>query len=560
MTVLALCLFLGAVLPVAATETASDEAPPPVASILADLPPQVRQEIEKDGGTPAASRDAEALLEAVFQASTPYEFGGGAIVARTDPRWYATLPPEGEGAPLLELRRWPGDTVLALYAVRGAREGESDYRPPVRGAEFVRLGGSRPELAIWEGLVRTDAGERPALWVEQRVAEGQARLGALILAGDAGLGAAGIGGLTDEALVALGRVEILRAPWKNKKAVPVGVPLILPTTGGTPGDKDEKAEPWQVASAREFTMGLPPGFRARRMDGGVPPPDPIPGGRLWIRGRCLDTEGSLVVVGDARRFGYVARVEPLTKQWSSGSQPPAGAPGAQRLASEGFPLVAERTRAERATAERWGEPGFAGQWLVFRLQFADHGYEIALPVVTGRQSESLFWIPASWREAGRPPAPPPVDPAERFGIKFERLTRGDRQKQPWMEGYLTVPGLRAEVSSGWIPASSLRSADGYPVRFLNFDGLTIGSLTRLGADEIERRAESFEGMEESNKPGRHGARRVLRDESGRQLFVSSSGDGYLFELTPPSESEMATSLEEILELWNLMMRSVKLQR
>jgi hypothetical protein len=128
-----------------------------------------------------------------------------------------------------------------------------------------------------------------------------------------------------------------------------------------------------------------------------------------------------------------------------------------------------------------------------------------------------------------------------------------------MEGYLSVPGLRAEVSRGWIPASSLRSDDGYPVRFLDYDGLTIGSLSRLAPDEIERRAESFEGMEKSDKPGRHRARTVLRDESGRHLFVSSSGDGYLFELTPPSESEMESSLEEIHELWNLMMRSVKLQ-
>ena len=69
MPVLALLLFVGTVLPVAATETASDEEPPPVASILADLPPQVRQEIEKEVGMPAASTDVEARLEAVFQAS-----------------------------------------------------------------------------------------------------------------------------------------------------------------------------------------------------------------------------------------------------------------------------------------------------------------------------------------------------------------------------------------------------------------------------------------------------------------------------------------------------------
>ena len=532
-------------------------SPKPTSTLLADLSPEVWKVLDEHREA-LNDADAPAVLETVFQVSTPYEFSGGSLVVRTDGRWFATLPAAGDGAALLELRRWPGDSVLAFYAVGPSAKDATGRMPPVPGGQFTALAGAQPGLAAWEGWVATAAGDRPALWVERQIAEDQAWLATLLLPGDAGLGADGISSLTEEMMGVLRHVEIRAAVWKTQEPISAGVEVIVPVTAETPGDGDEELTPWQVARAQGFTLGLPPGFRARRMDGGVPPPRNLPGGRLWFRGRGVDTDGVRVVVGDESRFGYVARVDQPDKAWTNGTRPPAGAPGAERIDIESFALLVDRSRAQKATAERWAEPGFAGQWLVFRMRFDDHGYEIGIPVLEGRLSPSLYWIAATWRDDGRPPAPPPVDPAERFGIKFERLTRADRLKQPWMAGYLTVPGLRAEVSRGWIPAASLRSENGYPVRFVDERGLTVGLMIRIESAEMTARAESLASLAPLDKPGRFRAATVYRDDDRSYLFVAESGHGYLFELRPPDSSATESSRDEIHDLWDLMMRSVRL--
>jgi hypothetical protein len=532
--------------------------PKPASSLLADLSPEVWKVLEEHREALNAA-DAPAVLETIFQASTPYEFSGGSLVVRTDGRWFATLPAAGDGAALLELRRWPGDSVLAFYAVTPSSKDDTGRMTPVPGAQFTALARAQPGLGAWEGWVATTAGDRPALWIERQVAEDQAWLGTLLLPGDAGLGSQGISSLTEEMMAVLRHVEIRPAAWKTQVPIPAGTKVILPVTAETPGDGDEELTPWQVARAQGFTLGLPPGFRARRMDGGVPPPRNLPGARLWFRGRGVDTDGVRVVVGDERRFGYVARVDEPDKAWSSGARPPLGAPQAKRIDIEAFALLVERSRAQKATAERWAEAGFAGQWLVFRMRFEDHGYEIGIPVLEGRLSPSLYWIAATWRDDGRPPAPPPIDPAERFGIKFERLTRGDRQKQPWMSGYLTVPGLRAEISQGWVPAASLRSENGYPVRFVDERGLTVGLMTRIESAEMAERAESLAALTPLDKPGRFRAVKVYRDDDRSYLFVAEPGHGYLFELTSPDPSASESSLDKVYDLWDLMMRSVRLR-
>jgi hypothetical protein len=447
--------------------------------------------------------------------------------------------------------------VLALYPITRGDEVEAERVPPIPDSQFTALGAGKPGLAAWEGWVATPSGDRPALWIERQVEKEQPWLGALLLPGDAGLGEGGSAGLTEEMLGVLRHVEIRPAAWKAQEAIPVGTDLIVPFTGETPGDGNEEVTPWQVARARGFTLGLPPGFRAHRMDGGVPPPRGVPGGLLWFRGRCVDTDGVRFVVGDENRFGYVAKLEDPDKKWISGDRPPVGAPSAKREDIEPFSLLAERSRAQKATAERWTETGFAGQWLVFRMRFVDHGYEIGLPVLEGHLSASLVWIAVTWRDDSRQPAPPPVDPAERFGIKFERLTRVDRDKQPWMEGYLTVPGLRAEVSRGWVPAASLRSEDGYPIRFVDEDGLTVGLMTRIDSEEMKAREAVVASLTAVDKPGRFRAVAVYRDVEQTHLFVAPSGEGYLFELRDVGKS--ASTPEQVRELWDLMMRSVRLR-
>jgi hypothetical protein len=526
--------------------------------LLADLSPEVWTVLEEHREALAAA-DPPSVLETVFQASTPYEFSGGSLVVRTDSRWFATLPPAGDGAALLELRRWPGDSVLALYAIApGGAEG-SVGTARISEGEFTALDGARPGLAAWEGWIATPAGNRPALWIERQIVEDQAWLGALLLPGDAGLGVPGISGLLEEMMGVLRHVEIRPAAWKAQEPIPATTKVIVPITAETPGDGDEELTPWQVARGHGFTIGLPPGFRARRMDGGVPSPRNLPGGRLWFRGRCVDSDGVQVAIGDENRFGYVARVDKPDKEWTKGTRPPLGVPQGVRVDIEDFALLVERSRAQKATAERWTEPGFSGEWLVFRMRFDDHGFEIGMPVLEGGLSASLYWIAATWRDDGRAPAPPPVDPAERFDIKFERLTRVDRQKQPWMDGYLTVPGLRVEVSRGWAPAASLRSERGYPIRFIDEAGLTVGLLTRIDPEEMKAREESLAALTPLDKPGRFRATRVYRDNDRSHLFVAESGHAYLFELTPRDPSRSDTSLDEIHDLWDLMMRSVRLR-
>ena len=503
-----------------------------------------------------AELGAPALLDAVLRAAPPYEFVAGPLVVRTDVRWFSTLPPEGAEAPLLELRRWPGDSVLALYDIRDAAARTAPGWP---ATAWTPVDDVRPEIAAWEGVIETPSGPRPAMWIVRRIGDERPWLGSLLLPGDAGLGAEGTEAITEEMLAILGRVELREAAWKARAGILPTAPPLLPVTVEVPGGVSEAESPWQVARATGFTIGVPPGIRARVMDGEVPPPQEIAGGLLWLRGRFVDGTGGSVVIGDAERFGYVARIAPPTAEWSAGQRAPLGAPAATRLASESYPLAAERTGAAHATAERWTEAGFPGQWLVFRLRLEGQGYEIALPVLEGRRSPSLFWIPATWRDETKPPAPPPVDPAERFGIRFERLTRTDRLEQPWVEGYFAAPGIAVDVALGIFPAASLRSQDGYPVRFLDERGITVGSLVRVPAARIGAVSEEHEGLVELDKPGRYRAARVLHDGAGTYLFVAPGGDhAFLFEFSPPPGAQ-AKDEQSWRELWSLMLRSVRLK-
>jgi len=464
----------------------------------------------------------------------------------TDPRWFSTLPPAGEGAPLLELRRWPGDTAVAVYAVAGPLSSVAEVAPPVPGADLL-LQVSGPDVwEQWGGSLSTAAGARPALWLERRVEEAPARLCVLVLPGDAGLGADAVAGLRDEALALLGRMEV-RTSWRNRAGADPARGIVPPQTATVPGNNDEGMAPWQVVRGRDFTVGLPPGIRARRMDGGVPPPRGLAGGRMWLRGTFMDDRDTEVVLGDADRFGYIAEVRPAPEGWYE--QVPLGAPGATQLSSEPFDLVAERSGARQARAERWKEPGFDGEWLVFRLRFEEHGIEFGFPVLQGRRSESLFWIPLTWRPGDRAPAPPPIDPAERFGIRFERLRPTERQRYPWTEGFLSVPGLRMEVPKGWFPAAALRSQDGFPVRLVDRNGVEVGLLSRLSGDELPEAGEASGWIRAARKGRRRGAA-VYRRVDGACLVVWTPGEAYLF-------APGANDVKDWAELWERMVGSAQ---
>jgi hypothetical protein len=376
-------------------------------------------------------------------------------------------------------------------------------------------------------------------------------MGALLLPGDAGLGAEAVEGLTAELLAVLRRIAVRAPVWTRRAAIGREGPLLVPQAGLPPGPAAEADHPWQVARGSSFTIGLPPGFRARRTDGGVAPPLEVPGSLLWLRGRYVDAEGNVVAVGDGVRAGYVAEFRPPQADWVSGERPPAGAPTARRQAAQAFELAREHTGARGARAERWTEDGFAGQWLVFRLPFRERGVEIGLPVLGGRQSPSLYWIPLTWRSAEQAPAPPPVDPAERFGIRFEQLSRAARRKQPWTAGYLTVPGLQCELPEHWWPSAALRSTDGYPIRLERASGDALGHLERLDARAWPERIADGSGWIELARPGARGAARMFGRDDGARLYVAREGHAFLFEpLAEPYDPPA----------WKRMLESVRLVR
>jgi hypothetical protein len=515
-------------------------AAPEPSTLLADLPLEVEQAL---AGADVDGLEPGAKLEAVFEASVPFRFEAGPLSVLTDPRWFQTLSPAGERGPLLELRRWPGDTVLALWAMEPR---DPAAGPPVPGFDGNRVAGEGARE--WRGTLATEAGPRPAVWIERGAGEAGV-VGALILPGDAGFGDGAVDDLAIEARTVLGRLAADPARWRSTPVLAAGDEVVLPELSAPPGTGRVLDAPWQAVVGPGFTMGLPPGTRARSASQGVAAPRPVPDQLLWLRGRYVDEEGTLVQIGDGRRAGYVAGRAPGPDRGAA-ARPPAGAPSATRSAVQPFALAVERTGATEATVEHWDEPGFAGRWLVVRLGVDAREIEIGLPVVAGWRSPSLYWIPITWRRSTEAPALPPVDSGERFGIEFSRLTKLQHVERPWIEGFLEVPGLRAELPRGWSPLAAVRSADGFPVRFIDEGGGELGALDKMSAERIATIVTGEEWRETERAGGKHVARVWVRDADGAHVFASKRGDGFLLEPREGTDRD----------LWGRLLRSVRLTR
>jgi len=514
-------------------------------TLLADLTPEVSDALRGKDAAQALPQDPWELLERIFAAATPYHFDAGLVGVDTDRRWFETLPSGDPAGPILEIRRWPGDSVLGVYALLGDTPAPGD--PPVPGAQLAPRDTKTADVWMWDGILATPLGRRPVVWIERKIPGIAGRLGILLVPGDAGFGRAAADDLLVELLAVVHRVQVNAEAWVAQEAIAAGTAIVPPTLDAPPSDADEKRDAWQVIEGRGFTLGLPPGVRARRLDQGLSPPWPLPGALLWIRGRFLDHRGERVVIGDATRAGYLAGISSVDRAWALGEKPPLGAPRARLVAAGDASLPCEETGADGARAERWSEPGFAGQWIVFRLVFGGSGVEIGLPVVAGRQSESLFWIPTTLRAAGVPPAPPPVDPAERFGISFEQFTKLDQKRYPGFEGFLTVPGLRLTLPKGWIPVTTLRSEFGFPITVLDGRRQVVARLERLPQDspELVPQGGSAEWLAVTRPSSRkRGA--VYRRADGARLFVTAAGHGILL-LPELPEMEGRTEWTRLVE-------------
>jgi hypothetical protein len=448
------------------------------------------------------------------------------------------------------LRRWPGDTLVAMYALGGEACTSADRMPAVAGGTFGPAGEGPPDrpVCVWDGKIAVESGDYPARWVERPVPDRPWRLATLMLLGDAGLGEEARVPLMTELQAVLGRTVIHGENWPEEKPMDTGVDANPPELGTPPGKRSEAEDPWQIALASGFSLGLPPGLRAMRTDGGPGAAFAVPGGLLWIRGRFEDRGGESVIVGDPYRAGYAARVEG-GPDWPRSTTLPVGLEDGKRTALQEFEVARDRTGASFATAARWQEPGFEGEWLVFRLTWEEKGIEIGFPVLSGRQSEALFWIPATFRPAGQLPAPPPLDPAERFGISFKRLTGADRKENPWIEGYLKVPGMRLEIPVGWYPVNSMRTRDGFPVGLYG-NGKLKGLLERVEESWFDSFDPEAEGWEPVNRPARYHAEAAWRGKNAAGLYRSKTGGG--FRLVPTDDLSR--------EQWDRMLGSVLLLR
>jgi hypothetical protein len=490
----------------------------PRPGLVADLSDDALAAIARQAGS---SSSPSATLDAIFAGTEPYSFISGGIEVLTDPRWFQASSVEGPGAPALEVRRWPGDSVLALYDLPPA--GAAGNAIP----SGLKLGARRGESGAWECRDATLAARRGdfgAVWCE-RVVGPTRRLGALGVPGDAGLGPAAVPDLREAILTVL-KTTVASGTSRSAIANP-----IVPALGDPPVAADERRDGWGSLQADGFTMGLPPGVRATRLDAGVPAPRSMPFASVWLRGRFEDRDGVAVVVGDERRAGYVAKLSEPDETWLAGVAPPLGAPASERLDEARLDdTVLEWTGAKRAVVSHWKQPGFSGDWLVFRLLVSGRGVEIGLPVISGWRSLALFWIPVTYRADGLPPAPPPIDPASSLGVRFDTLRPGEAKRNSLLEGYLTVADLRLEVPRGWWPVANLDSRDGLPVTFVNPAGEVIGQLERRPAGSPELAPRKEDGWDPVAKPSTQHAAAIWIRADGAAILVAKGGHGYL--LTP----------------------------
>lgn len=511
--------------------------------VLTDLPEPDLAALEESERERPLPSDATNLLDRVLESAGAYAFDGALARVVTDRRWFLVDPPNSPGAPFLELRRWPGDSALALYALRGPMTAATRVPRTVEGASLRPKEGSS---STWEGTLATPAGTRPILWIERAVEGAASHLGIVLLPGDGGLGRASLGFRTTELLAIAARLQIEPEAWRGEAGIEPSTPLDLPALDSAVGDGDEKKHPWQVVVGADYTLGLPPGVRAFRTDRGVSPPRAVAGGSLWLRGRFRDRTGANVVVGDARRAGYLADVGTPSAEWAAGSKAPRGVASGSLAAASDFDEAREWTKALTARAERWTEPGYEGAWLIFRLAFKDRGVEIGLPVLEGRQSTALFWLPLTWRGAGELPAAAPIDAAERFGIRFERFTRIEQAKNPWIEGFLSVPGLRAELPRSWEAAANLRTEDGFPVTVVDREGRILGRLSRV---EAQTRPPGPDWSPHKN-PRVFRASAVFVKPDGSRFYIAGEGPAFLLEPLPGAAIDR--------ELWDRLADSVTL--
>ncbi|MCU0222971.1 MAG: hypothetical protein MUF27_02655 [Acidobacteria bacterium] len=466
----------------------------------------------------ALAADPDATPEQVVErlagllgVTPPAVVGGGWGRAVLRRGWSAVPAPPAPGvaAPALLLRRFPGDTQLALCDP--GRAWSPDPETAQRFARDQLLAGREP--ALEEPARPCDPGPAEARcersrWTVSIGVEGKATVSvyriaaagdpaarevwAVGLAGGAGCGAACARDAARAVEDQVAALEPAAAAPGNPADEPCGWPVPAAYLSERP--HRERDEPWRRISIGDgLSIEIPPGVVAARVDRVFRDAAAGPKTVLWLRGSFEDQAGTAVRIGDSDFAGWVD-LRPLAPTAgpldAAAIAPPRTDPGARRLGGAGLGSArrAAGLDGEAATA-RFSGATFRGSWLVHRVRTGGRELEIVLPVAAGEKSLAPLWIAITARPSEAEPPPPPYDVARRYRVRLDRQAVSGSPADP-REGMLVGDGIRFLVPRGYRATLSGASADGFPVTLRNDRGSLIVVVRLASRDALAaRRAE-----------------------------------------------------------------------
>ncbi len=427
--------------------------------------------------------------------------------------WHPLQERDEPGWPLLTIRRFPGDTQLALFG--WPSNAPKKERPEPLVVRLLRaLGATR--LSDWalceaaEGLSCEHAPFEVDLGIEGRhpvdvfvvgSGDGRPRGVAVGLIGDAGCG-------PDCAREARADVAGLVATWQppprsEAKKSPDRWLIPTPRAWQSPNEHDESERPWRsFRLADDARIDLPPGLIVAEVQGMFASSDATPHTRLWLRGQFRDGSGTLVEIGDPFLGGTVdlfaadEEIEADPRRWTPPADPEAGFVASTALGETFLRIGTFRSgRVARFEGRR-----FQGTWLVSQTVLAGSGrvVRIRIPVAQGRRSPSLLWIPFSARDAESQGPPPLVELMDTYDVRFQPMRDDERSQVDPRGGWLLADRLRVAVPKESRVSLNSDSVDGFPVTIRGRDG-TTGRVDRWppspSADAESRlgQAQAYEG-------------------------------------------------------------------
>lgn len=466
-----------------------------------------------DGQDEAAAR---RTLEHALRLDEPrrHEWPSGSVAL--DRSWAALGVETVRGrAPDLLLRRFPGDTQLALYAWEPVAD-----EPPALTLARAFADVSATTGASWRscaGEIRSSCrvldmeidagaeGRAPALGALLGPDEKNPTIVAIGVWGGAGCGDAcrtASRAALEEAIAAIVPREAAGTSGASDAREPRrdGLALPMPAAWRAARTHDERRDPWLTQPvADDLRIDVPPGLVVARIEPGFADENAAQATTLWLRGAFVDQEGLRVRIGDERFAGTVDVHRGEADETGSGGiaarLAPRSDPKARFRASADLgPSLARARTGAAGTVARFQGDAFRGEWIVHELSQGDDRIVVALPAAEGHRSLALHWIAVTLRRAEAEPPPPPVDLSARQGIAYRKLDSSSRTDP--REGLLDSGDLSLATPRGYRVSMSGYSADGFPVTMRDASGSRV-ILERLApgdAATLEARRRQVEAL------------------------------------------------------------------